>query len=280
MGQAKQRQQYGFSDDLVREWEKSDCVDFAVALSRITGWLLHVDWLADTNRSTKVNSIEESGMIPLRVYVGDDNDLIYDPRGVRNIKVFSDTILKRLSKDRLPSAFRYAGVASRAYSEEKLKNLPLRHSFDEDTVEAIIPIIEANKAFLGQIKKRSEPTYPAYSAFTFSTGSCAIFAQALEEKTGIPAVGLSIESFLWEWGSTDRDLGDYFHSLIVHEDGTGEDSWGRQPIEAIASRFGVASWSLDRDKHLQVVRNLKWNTPERFNDRLEDAKRLIEEYRG
>lgn len=43
MGQSKIKQREGFPPKLIEEWEADDCVNFAVALARLTGWLLHVD---------------------------------------------------------------------------------------------------------------------------------------------------------------------------------------------------------------------------------------------
>ncbi|MFX5756819.1 hypothetical protein ABTE27_22990, partial [Acinetobacter baumannii] len=44
MGQAKIKQRTAFTPRAIGEWEANDCVNFAVALARLTGWLLHVDW--------------------------------------------------------------------------------------------------------------------------------------------------------------------------------------------------------------------------------------------
>lgn len=44
MGQAKIKQRTAFRSQLVENWEADDCVNFAVALARLTGWLIHVDW--------------------------------------------------------------------------------------------------------------------------------------------------------------------------------------------------------------------------------------------
>jgi hypothetical protein len=44
VGQAKIKRQAAFSDDLIAGWETDQCVHFAVALARMTGWLLQVDW--------------------------------------------------------------------------------------------------------------------------------------------------------------------------------------------------------------------------------------------
>jgi hypothetical protein len=70
MGQAKIRQREGFAPKLIEEWEAEDCVNFAVALARITGWLLHVDWLTPSDEE----DIPESELKPLRVYVGDNRE--------------------------------------------------------------------------------------------------------------------------------------------------------------------------------------------------------------
>lgn len=80
MGQAKLKQRTAFAPDLVAAWEADDCVDFAVALARITGWLLHVDWWTPSMGSSDEVPIER--FKPLRVYVADSGDGVFDARGI------------------------------------------------------------------------------------------------------------------------------------------------------------------------------------------------------
>ncbi|RWF38815.1 MAG: hypothetical protein EOS46_31355, partial [Mesorhizobium sp.] len=108
MGEAKSKRAIGFSTEHVGEWESRDCVDFAVALARVTGWLLHVDWLAD-HAGPNSDDIPEMEMVPLRVYVGDDNDLIYDARGIKTIVDFNGSVVARLVRERRPRTFRSTG---------------------------------------------------------------------------------------------------------------------------------------------------------------------------
>ena len=51
MGQSKIKQREGFPPKLIEEWEADDCVNFAVALARLTGWLLHVDWIVKSREA-------------------------------------------------------------------------------------------------------------------------------------------------------------------------------------------------------------------------------------
>lgn len=69
-----------FTSDQIRNWENKDGVNFAIALARITGWLLHVDWLT-IDQHAKVKD-----MTPLRVYVGIDTDYIFDFNGKKHIR--------------------------------------------------------------------------------------------------------------------------------------------------------------------------------------------------
>jgi hypothetical protein len=60
MGQAKINRSENFPIQLIEEWEADDCVNFAVALARITGWLLHVDWWTTLHQAQKFLLINSS----------------------------------------------------------------------------------------------------------------------------------------------------------------------------------------------------------------------------
>ena len=81
MGQAKIKQRVAFAPHLIAAWEAEGCVNFAFALARLTGWLLHVDWWTPSTDYTVDTPIEQ--MRPLRVYAADNHDLIFDVRGVK-----------------------------------------------------------------------------------------------------------------------------------------------------------------------------------------------------
>ena len=69
----KKKRPTPFPDYILRDWEASDGVNFAVALARITGWLLHVDWWTPTDNKEAVENMKS-----LRVYVGNNSNHIYD----------------------------------------------------------------------------------------------------------------------------------------------------------------------------------------------------------
>ena len=64
MGEAKIKQRAAFAPQLIESWEADGCVNFAIALARLTGWLLHVDWWAPSSRE----DIPPDQLKPLRVY--------------------------------------------------------------------------------------------------------------------------------------------------------------------------------------------------------------------
>ncbi len=72
----------------------------------------------------------------------------------------------------------------------------------------------------------------------------------------------------------------YFHSVALHPDGTGEDSWGIPPLNDIALRYGVAEFVTDQDEHHAVVQRIKQNTPDIYVDRYHDAISLLREHTG
>lgn len=98
MGQAKLRQRAAFDAKLIEGWEADQCVNFAVALARLTGWLLHVDWWQPSTDPDA--DLPDEVLRPLRVYVADNRDNIFDVRGVRTIEEFTRrTILLALTLD-------------------------------------------------------------------------------------------------------------------------------------------------------------------------------------
>lgn len=94
MGQAKIKQRTDFAPQLIEEWEADDCVNFAVGLARLTGWLLHVDWWSISTERKEDIPLDQ--LRPLRVYVADNHDQIYDVRGIRSIHEFNEGILFKL----------------------------------------------------------------------------------------------------------------------------------------------------------------------------------------
>jgi len=65
------------------------------------------------------------------------------------------------------------------------------------------------------------------------------------------------------------------HSVVVHPDGDGEDSWGKAPLTEIAARFGVAAFTLSSAEHQAVAAKLRKNSPDLFQTTLDDARQII-----
>lgn len=273
MGAAKLKQKMAFPLTKIHEWEADDCVNFAVALARITGWLLHVDWLSDSPVPDSERPVTD--MTPLRVYVGNDGDRIFDVRGIKTIFDFNKRFIQPLVNERRKPWVRQVGVATRHYGEEKLATLPLRSMPDEGKILDAISAIQAIPGYLAAIPERPFPRLPAEKAASFTWGLCPIYAEALREVTGIQPVALLAHRFTPMYEGTPRSENGYIHSLVPYPDGTGEDSWGRVALQRIADRFGVAEWSLDQDEHERVIRNLKRNSPDRWEQRYEEALTLV-----
>ena len=272
MGQAKLKQRAAFSPALVEDWESEDCVNFAVALARVTNWLLHVDWWVpsmDPNNSVPLEQCK-----PLRVYVADNGSRIFDVRGSRNIEDFVEKTIRPLAV-----LHGTGGVRTRYYSESALESLPLRCSLDKTKIEHAVKAIEANTVFLASISRRQAPCMLASDAAEYTFGRCAAFAEALGEVVGLEPVALMAVRFKPQWQGTERGHDGYVHSLVLLPDGTGEDSWGKAPVQEIAERFGIAEFRLSSDAHRRVVSNLQRNSPERYQAAYEKAKELIHSYR-
>lgn len=274
MGQAKIKQRMAFPPQLVSDWEDDDCVNFAIALARITGWLLHVDWLTYSTQPRDNES--EHDMIPLRVYVADNGNNIFDVRGLKNIENFSTGTIKPLVMEKQPQT--PCGVSTRFYSEEKLFDLPLRVKPNEKKIELASEAIKANTHYLKAIQKRNDPCIPAASAAKFSLGRCQAYAEALAEFRGLQAAALLANKYSPMFSLTERSRSGYFHSIVLHPDGDGEDSWGKASIQEIAKRFGVVGYTINENEHVLVLKNLLTNTPDLYEEAYKEAKNLIKAY--
>lgn len=271
MGQARLKQSALFTSDVVTEWESEECVNFAVALARTTKWLLHVDWWVPSLDPS--NNIPFEMCKPLRVYVADNQYDVFDVRGIRKLFSFHLRTIRQL-------AHRYGRGSVRTcyYSETRLASAPLLNRPDELKIDRAALLIQQNAAYLAAIPKRVLPLIPAYEAADFSYGRCAPYAEALFEMTGLMPVALLAESFAPAFSGTRTGDNGYVHSIVLHADGMGEDSWGKAPIAEIAARFGVTQFRLGRNEHQKAVKNLKQNSPAEYQAAFAEAKALIKQY--
>ncbi|MBC7855734.1 MAG: hypothetical protein IAF94_20070 [Pirellulaceae bacterium] len=267
-----------FPPDKVAEWEADDCVNFAIALARITGWLLHVDWLSDEPTPDSSRPVEK--MTPLRVYMGSDGEDIFDVRGIKPIHDFTLKIIRPLLKEWKKPWVQQCGVATRHYDEADLAGLPLHSPPDEAKIQDATDVIRSVSGYLAAIPERPWPRLPAKAAATFTWGMCSIYAEALSDETGLQAAALLVQHFRPMYEGTKRSEKGYVHSFVLHPDGTAEDSWGRVPLQRLADRFGAAAFTVDQAEHQRVVGNLKRNTPDRWEQRYKEAVELVHRFRN
>jgi len=278
MGQAKARKREGFPDALVDSWEADDCINFAVALARITGWLLHVDWVVKS--LPPHDNVTMDKLVPLRVYVQDNREGIFDVRGIKALSEFQDSKIAKRAKGVLRAARTPGGVLTRYYSEEKLSSLPLRSFPDEEKIAIAAEAIKANPTFLERIPVRTKPCLPAYDAARYTFGRCASYAEAMCELTGLPPVAILAKKFSPMYESSPRASNGYFHSIVLHPDGMGEDSWGIARVEDIAARFGVIEFELSQSVYQDVVQNHRKESGDIYEEELSAARDLISKYRN
>ena len=272
MGQAKIKQREGFAPKLIEQWEADDCVNFAVALARLTGWLLHVDWWAPTADE----EISMAELKPLRVYVADNREGIFDVRGFKTLVDFHHGTIIKLVKKIAPN---YGGVRTRFYSETKLATLPLRCPLDENKIALAMDAIKANPTFLNAIPARPQSSIPAHDAARYTFGRCVAYAEAMYALTGLQPVAILGKRFMPLYERTNRSDDGYIHSIVVHPDGMGEDAWGIASIEDIAARFGAIEFETSYDVHQEVLGNYNRNSKARYEAELEVARELITQYR-
>jgi len=274
MGQAKIKQREAFASQLIEEWEADDCVNFAVALSRLTGWLLHVDWWSTSIKHDEEISVDQ--LKPLRMYVADNHDRIFDVRGTRRIVEFTEQIIKkRVSL----IASGNGAIYTRFYDEAKLSSLPLRSPPNEISIARAAKAIQKNQYFLRSIPSRTTPHLPAHQAARFSFGECVAFAEAMQELTGLRPAALLASRFLPHYEGTQRSPIGYFHSVVLHPDGMAEDSWGKATLKDIADRFGASEFTISVEEHHAVVEKIRRSNSERYNAVVNDAMALIRQHR-
>lgn len=271
MGQARLKQSALFTSDVIAEWESEECVNFAVALARTTKWLLHVDWWVPSIDPN--NNIPFEMCKPLRVYVADNQYDVFDVRGIRKVFSFHLRTIRQLAE-----RYGRGSVRTCYYSETRLATAPLLNGPDELKIERAALLIQQNAAYLAAIPKRVLPLIPAYQAADFAYGRCVPYAEALFEMTGLMPVALMAESFAPEFVGTRTGDNGYVHSVVLHADGMGEDSWGKAPLAEIAGRLGVTQFRVGREEHQKAVKNLKRNSPDEYKTAFDEAKAVINQY--
>lgn len=256
-----------FPEYILRDWQGSDGVNFSVALARITGWLLHVDWWSPTDDKEIVENMKS-----LRVYVANNSNQIYDVTGKQTIATFTNNIIRPIVKKR---GANYGAVVTRYYNEAKLFDLPLRVKPDESRIKAAQEIISTNTFFLEKIPKRQEPNVPAYLAANFTFGLCNPFATAISDLKGYKPMAIIAKEYNNLFSLSK--LG-YVHSVAMDSFGNAVDIWGKDTVENIAKRFGITKYELDEEEHLKVSQKLKSNSPEKYKEIYEQSVAIIEQY--
>jgi len=263
----KKRNVEQFPEYLIQQWEANDCVNFGIALSRITGWILHVDWWSPTEKYEK-----EENMKPLRVYVGNNSNQIYDLRGKFTIDSFTTNIIMPILKKRGGTTGR---ISSRYYDEKMIFELPLRIKPNEIKILEACDFINKNKLFLDKIPKRVEPRVPAYIASRFTFGKCNAFAAALSDLKGFKATEIIAKKY--NPIIANNKLG-YVHSFVLDQDNNAIDVWGKDTIENIAKRFEVEVFELNESEHMTRNQLLKNEYPDRYEELYNESVRIINEY--
>ena len=256
-----------FPDYILRDWEVCDGVNFAIALSRITGWLLHVDWWSPTDGNEVVENMKS-----LRVYVGNNSSQIYDFKGKQSLSTFTKNIIMPLAQKR---GANYGGIVTKYYSESKLFSLPIRVKPDENRINTAQKIISVNKDFLAKIPKRQVPNVPAHIAANFTFGHCNPFATALSDLKNYKPVALIAKKYSDLFGLSQ--LG-YVHSFAIDHDGNAIDIWGKDTVENIVQRFGVLEYEISEVEHFNVSQKLNSNSEIKYSEIYEKSVAIINEY--
>ena len=169
MGAAKRKRSMAFSPTQIGEWKLDHCVNFAVALARLTGWLIHVDWLSDDPTPDDERPVAK--MTPLRVYVGNDSEKVFDVYGIKTFYDFNQHTIRPLAIERkaLDLTMRRR---HRILWRRKLATLPLRSAPDDAKVLNAMAVIRSVPAYLTAIPERSWPDF-LQKKRPNSLGACA-----------------------------------------------------------------------------------------------------------
>lgn len=253
-----------FPAHLLKEWEKSDGIDFSIALARVTGWLLHVDWWGLSRNAA------EDEMKALRVYIGTDANIIYDLSGEKSLQDFIQNVVSPIALRRATSPKGF--IISRYYSEEKLYTLPVRIKPSLLKIEKAEKSIYNNSSYLNLIPCRKNPKIPAHLAAQFTFGWCLIFSEANYKILKLPIAAIFVTKYVPQFALSS--LG-FCHSVNIHPDGQVEDAWGKQPLDRILERFGISEYILMYDIHNKMIEKLKANSPEKYTQIFDLAVSII-----
>ncbi|MFA5937793.1 MAG: hypothetical protein WC809_00435 [Sinimarinibacterium sp.] len=282
MGESKRRRAEidalkarSFPSDQIERWERDRCVAFAIALARRTDWLLHVDWLAESK------ALETSRfVIPIRAYVGTDADDVFDVTGSTTLAAFAAKIVEPLiHREPIRFGIHRRVCATRHYDAfdlTKLRNTGIQVA--ESKIAEADAAIRANAGYLAQIPPRALPTLPAHQAARYTWGTCVFYAHQLSQTRGLPAAAMFAEEWDPAWGVSSANKDGYVHSFVLHPDGTGEDAWGRHPVEKIAARYHARKWRVDLETTGRFIAKMRDERPENLDDELAKAQMLIDRF--
>ncbi|MEJ2880379.1 hypothetical protein [Pedobacter sp. GR22-6] len=256
-----------FPESLKQHWENNDGVDFAIALARLTGWMLQVDWLTGHEHA------EIKDMIPVRVYVETNRDIVFDFMGKKSVMAYNQHIIRKIAMKRVKGDKQH--IATRCYTEEALRELPLRVRASEHGIEKATAAILANRDFLALIPVRQNPYISGHDASQFSHGNCVPYAEALHDLTGLTPLGIEVSKYSQDCGSK---LG-FCHAVILHADGNVEDSWGTQPLSVILERFYIEEYQINEQIFLDAKQRQRRDYSDRYQAAYDKALYLLKEHR-
>lgn len=255
----KKQSSNGFLPHLVREWDEEDGVNFAIALTRMTRWILYVAFVTDISGKK----------IVLRMFVGNHLREVYDFSGHIDYSSFLQTKLFPIAQERTNSIY---AISTCYYHESELEQVPLRTMPNEQKIRLAQEAILKNTLFLAPIKIRDERNIPAFFCARYSFDYCSIFADAKRDLHQLPAFAIDVKKY--EEKYFEPTLG-YCYSINMHPDGQYEDVWGKQPLEIILKRFGILEYELSESMHISVSAKLKKSDTIKYNHFYEESVFLI-----
>ena len=254
----------GFSTKQIKEWNKDRGQCFAIALARITNWMIQVACFA--------KSEEDRNKTPLRFHVSDKNNRIYDFTGSYNIhKFYTDILQPIITQEQLQGI----GCAFNAYSEQSLFKRSLQPRPTESQIKQMIEAIELNEDYLNAIPERKKPIVPTEYTVRFSHGKCNSFAEAMYDVKAIQPIAIVAKKF--KENSSLTTLG-YVHSCNIIDEDNVIDIWGIDTLQNVIDRYHIAEFELCQKTHLLEREKLKQISLMEFEENYNLSKKIIDDY--
>ena len=205
---------------------------------------------------------------PLRYYVANNSNLIFDFKGIFDVVEFVDYVtyplLRKINNRNI------LNVVTDNISINEIINLG-----NSNEVDDITKVIENNHNYLNEIPKRRHPRVPSSIATKFMFGHCNVFAQTMFELKNYKPIAIIATKY--NDCFSNSKLG-YVHSIVVNDIGEYIDIWGIDSLENILKRYEIAEYYLSYEEHIEINQQLKNNSKDIYDVIYKESTDIIKKY--